>query len=110
TKSGTITVTGTVAVDPKNGDKGDIKATLVFKDGVLVTASTKVDLTPGMRPRCQATKLLDPDPLVRGMAEDAIRMMGSSAKPYLAEQRAKASAELRAAIDRVWARIVAEGR
>src|SRR6185295_8902288 len=110
TKSGTITANGTVSVDPKNGDKGDIKATLTFKDGVLATAETKVNLTPGMRPRCQATRLLDADPIVRGMAEDSIRMMGSTAKPYLDEQRAKASAQLRAAIDRAWAKIVAEGR
>src|SRR5438132_1542 len=74
-----ITANGTVTVDPKNGDKGDIKATLTFKDGVLTTAETKVSLTPGMRPRCQATKLLDPDPIVRGMAEDSIRMMGTTA-------------------------------
>jgi len=39
-------------------------------------------------------------PIIRGMAEDSIRMMGSSCKPYLDEQRAKANAELREAIDR----------
>src|SRR5207302_4882506 len=37
-KGATITAIGTVTVDPKNGDKGDIKATLTFKDGTLATA------------------------------------------------------------------------
>jgi hypothetical protein len=107
---GTVTGSGQAPVDPKGGDKGEIKATLTFKDGKLSAADTKVNLTPGPRPICQATKLLDPDPIVRRMAEDAIRVMGSAAKPYLDEQRAKASAELRDAIDRVWAQIVKEGR
>jgi hypothetical protein len=106
----TITGAGQAPVDPQGGNKGEIKATLTFKDGKLATADTKVDLKPGARPICQATKLLDQDPIVRGMAEQAIRVMGSSAKPYLDEQRAKASAQLREAIDRVWARIVEEGR
>jgi hypothetical protein len=44
------------------------------------------------------------------MAEQSIRVMGSAAKPYLDEQRAKAPRELCAAIDRVWAQIIAEGR
>jgi hypothetical protein len=107
---GTVTVTGSAPVDPKNGDKGQIMAALSFKDGKMLEAATDVKLSPGPRPRCQATKLLDPDPIVRQMAEDSIRVMGSAAKPYLDEQRAKASAELREAIDRVWKRIVEEGR
>lgn len=101
---------GSAAVDPQGGNKGEVKAALTFKDGKLASAETKANLTPGVRPICQATKLLDPDPIVRGMAEQSIRVMGSAAKPYLDEQRAKASAEVRAAIDRVWAKIVAEGR
>jgi hypothetical protein len=106
----TITANGEAPVDPKGGDKGEIKATLTFKDGKLASADTKANLTPGVRPICQATKLLDPDPIVRRMAEDSIRVMGSAAKPYLDEQRAKASPELREAIDRIWERIVKEGR
>jgi hypothetical protein len=105
-----VTVTGTAPVDQKNGDKGQIMAALSFKDGKMLEAATDVKLSPGPRPICQATKLLDPDPIVRRMAEDSIRMMGSRAKPYLDEQRAKASAELREAIDRVWKRILEEGR
>lgn len=101
---------GTAAVDPQGGNKGEIKATLTFKDGKPATVETTVKLLPGPRPICQATKLLDPDPIVRRMAEDAILVMGSAAKPYLDEQRAKATAELRGAIDRIRARIVAEDR
>lgn len=109
-KDGVITATGAAPVDPAGGNKGEVKATLTFKDGKLAKADTKANLTPGVRPICQATKLLDPDPIVRGMAEQCIRVMGSAAKPYLDDQRAKASPELKAAIDRIWARIVKEGR
>jgi hypothetical protein len=107
---GELVSAATASPDPSNGDKGEVKATIGFKDGKLASTSTKQNLMAGLRPRCQATKLLDPDPIVRGMAEDAIRFMGRSAKPYLDEQRAKASAELREAIDRAWRRIVEEGR
>jgi hypothetical protein len=107
---GTVTGSGAAPVDGKNGDKGEVKATLTFKDGKLTTAETKANLSAGVRPICQATKLLDPDPIVRGMAEQSIRVMGSAAKPYLDEQRAKASPELKAAIDRMWAQIQKEGR
>jgi hypothetical protein len=106
----TITATGEAPVNPAGGNKGEVKAALTFKDGKLASADTKVNLKPGIRPICQATKLLDADPIVRGMAEQSILVMGSAARPYLDEQRAKASPELRKAIDRVWARIVAEGR
>jgi hypothetical protein len=63
----------------------------------------------GVRPICQASKLLDPDPVVRRMAEKDILVMGRAAKEYLEEQRAKASPELKRAIDRIWQRIVEEG-
>ena len=78
-------------------------------DGVLVGVSETRDVRPGVRPICQATKLLDADPLVRRMAEQDILVMGKSAKAYLDEQRAKAKPELRAAIDHIWKRIVDEG-
>ena len=106
----TITASGEAPVDPAGGNKGEVTATLTFKDGKLAKAETKANLTPGVRPICQATKLLDPDPIVRGMAEQCIRVMGSAAKPYLDDQRAKASPELKAAIDRIWAQILKEGR
>ncbi len=107
---GTVSGSGEAPVEPQGGNKGEVKATLTFKDGKLAMAETKVDLKPGIRPICQATKLLDGDPIVRGMAEQSILVMGSAAKPYLDEQRAKASPELREAIDRIWAKIVAEKR
>lgn len=111
TKKGDTTfVTGSAPVDPQGGNKGEVKGTLTFKDGKLFSANAKADLTPGVRPICQATKLLDPDPIVRGMAEQCIRVMGSAAKPYLDEQRAKASPQLREAIDRIWAQIQKERR
>ena len=109
-KRDTITASGEAPVDPAGGNKGEVTATLTFKDGKLTKAETKANLTPGVRPICQATKLLDPDPIVRGMAEQCIRVMGSAAKPYLDDQRAKASPELKAAIDRIWERILKEGR
>ena len=63
----------------------------------------------GIRPICQATKLLDPDSIVRQMAEKDILVMGQAAKAYLDEQRAQASPELRQAIDHMWQRILQEG-
>jgi hypothetical protein len=101
---------GRARVDPAGGNKGEIKAKLTFREGRLTAAETKVTLSPGPRPICQSSKLLDADPIVRRMAEDSIRVMGSAAKPYLDEQRAQASPELRAAIDRIWERIQKEGR
>jgi hypothetical protein len=103
-------VSGKAVVEPKGGNKGEIGVTLVFDaDGKLTKADEKADLKAGVRPICQATKLLDPDPVVRRMAEKDILVMGRLAKPYLDEQRAKASPELRKAIDQVWQRIVEEG-
>jgi hypothetical protein len=104
------TMNGQAVVDPRNMDKGEIKATLKFKGGKLDTTDTKVNISAGMRPRCQATKLLDPDPIVRAIAEDSLRVMGSTAKEYLDEQYKKASPELRKAIDRIRKKIEEEGR
>lgn len=101
---------GTSKVNPQNGDKGEITTTLKFKAGKITTIESKVNVIAGMRPRCHATKLLDPDPIVRAIAEDSLRVMGSSAAGYLQEQYAKASPALREAIDRVRAKSKAEGR
>jgi hypothetical protein len=90
----------------KAGGNGDITATLFFDaEGKFTKAEYAAKLKPGPRPRCQATKLLDPDPIVRAMAEDGLLYMGSAAREYLEEQRAKAAPELQAAIDRIWRRI-----
>lgn len=70
----------------------------------------KSALRPGVRPICQATKLLDRDPIVRRMAEQDILVMGCTAKPYLDQVRAASRPKLRQAIERIWQRIVNEGR
>jgi hypothetical protein len=92
------------------GGKGELTATLTFDErGNLTKVSEESTIKPGVRPICQATKLLDEDPLVRRMAEQDILVMGQACKSYLEEQRAKASPALQQAIDRVWKRIVEEG-
>ena len=104
-------VTGKARVIPHGGNQGEISGSLTFGgSGQLLTASESANITRGMRPICQATKLLDPDPIVRRMAEDAILIMGKPAKEYLDEQRARATPALRDAIERIWQRILIEDR
>jgi hypothetical protein len=84
--------------------------TLTFgADGQLTGASYESKLRPGPRPICQATKLLDPDPIVRRMAEADLLYMGLAAREYLLDRRALAGPQLRRAIDRLWQRIEQEG-
>jgi hypothetical protein len=91
------------------GGNGDINVELTFDaDGKLTKATEKADIKPGPRPVCHATKLLDPDPVVRAIVEQDLLIMGRAAKPYLDEQRAKAAPELQEAIDRIWQRIQME--
>jgi hypothetical protein len=78
--------------------------------GSLVNILEKSVLRPGVRPICQATKLLDRDPIVRRMAEQDLLVMGRAAKPYLDQVRATARPKLQQAIDRIWQRILNEGR
>lgn len=93
------------------GGNGEVNGTLELDDaGKLTRGVVLSTLKPGIRPICQATKLLDADPIVRRMAEENLRIMGRAAGPYLDEQRAKASPELRQAIDRIWQRIVEDDR
>ena len=93
------------------GGNGEIVATLAFDGaGRLVNVSQIAHLKAGLRPICQATKLLDADPIVRRMAEQDLLILGHAAQEYLAVQRAKASPELQQAIDQIWQRIVDEGR
>jgi hypothetical protein len=110
TSDGTEELRGKVVVSPEGGNKGEIVAKLTFKKNKLVQIEEEGKLTPGMRPRCQATRLLDKDPIIRYMAEQSILIMGRACKPYLDEQRAKASPELQKAIDRIWQRILDEDR
>jgi len=92
------------------GGNGEIKATLTFDaKGRLSRVTETHKIRPGPRPICQATKLLDPDSIVRRMAEQDLLYMGLAARDYLMEQRAAASPALRQAIDRLWDRIQKEG-
>ncbi len=93
-----------------SGGKGEISVTLDFNPiGRLVRIDEKSTVKPGVRPICQATKLLDKDPIVRKMAEQDILVMGRAAKPYLDDQRAKAKPAQQKAIDRIWKRVLSEG-
>ncbi len=108
---GGLTVTGRAIVAERGGSGGEIVASLKFdKAGRLTKASEIARMKPGIRPRCQARRLLDPDPVVRRMAEDAILIMGRDAEEYLDEVRRTAGPPLRHAIDRLWERIRAEDR
>src|SRR5262249_21343694 len=58
------------------GGKGEITATLTFDEaGKLTKVDETKKVVPGVRPICQATKLLDPDELVRRMAEQDLLVM-----------------------------------
>jgi hypothetical protein len=103
----TYTVAGRAMVT--RGGNGQINTTLVFGDqGRLSDVKQDVKIRPGPRPICQATKLLDPDPIVRRMAEQDLFIMGLAARDYLMEQWGRANPELRQAIDRLWQRIRAQ--
>jgi hypothetical protein len=95
----------------QRGGNGQITVALTFADdGKLDGVDQESKLRPGPRPICQATKLLDADPIVRRMAEQDLLIMGTAAADYLAEQRARARPELQRAIDRLWRRILEDER
>ena len=75
-----------------------------------MTATETASLTRGIRPRCQATRLLDPEPIVRAMAAHDLLVMGKAVREYLDERRATAGPALLGAIDQLWQRILAEDR
>jgi hypothetical protein len=111
----TTLATGGIRVGGRNkvvsGGTGKLKVHMRFDaSGDLADVDEHRAIQAGVRPICQATKLLDADPIVRRMAERDILVMGRAAKAYLDEQRARATPELRQAIDRMWKRIVAENR
>jgi hypothetical protein len=91
------------------GGNGEIAVTLKFKDGKLAKVDETAKIHEGVRPICQATKLLDSDPIIRKMAERDILIMGPAAGDYLMEQRRQAGPELRDAIDRIWRLIQERG-
>ncbi len=93
------------------GGRGEITMLMLLDtDGRLLWVFENRHIITGPRPICQATRLLDPDPVVRRMAERDLLYLGRAAKPYLDEQRAKAGPELRQAIDRLWKRIEQQER
>ena len=93
------------------GGDGNIDVLITLGSaGSLVNILEKGAVRPGIRPICQATKLLDPDPIVRRMAEQDILVMGRAVKQYLDQVRATAQPKLQLAIDRIWQRILNEGR
>ena len=104
-------MTAVAPVVEKGGDRGKLTATLTFVPAQemgtfkLVSIVEKDTIQAGIRPICQATLLLDDNPLVRRIAERDLLVMGKSAFPYMKEQMAKASPELRKEIERVWKRI-----
>jgi hypothetical protein len=92
------------------GGNGEMDLELSFSgEGKLTAFNFQSKVRPGPRPICQATKLLDADPIVRRMAEQDLLYMGLAARDYIMEQRALAGPELRRAIDRLWHRIEKEG-
>src|SRR5262249_6693851 len=103
--------TAKAKVTVSQGGTGTLEVALKFdKDGKLTKIDETSKIKPGIRPICQATKLLDKDPVVRAMAEQCLIVMGRAAKDYLDEQKEKASPELKKEIDRVWKKIVEEDR
>jgi hypothetical protein len=102
---------GTCEVEPVGGNSGGIKVKINFTaNGDINSIESDKNIHSGIRPICQSTKLLDPDPIVRKMAEQDLLVMGRAARDYLEEQRAKASPELKHAIDEIWRRIESENR
>ncbi|MEZ0223288.1 MAG: hypothetical protein ACAH83_01950 [Alphaproteobacteria bacterium] len=109
-RSATADLTVTSQVTATRGGYGGYKATVTFGEDGKIRGTTIVDnIKAGVRPVCQATKLLDKDPIVRKIAEKDILVMGPAAKSYLDEQRTKAAPDLQREIDRVWNKIVQEG-
>jgi len=105
----TTSVRGYAAVTA--GGQGHIEMLMTLGTaGGLINIYEKFALQPGVRPICQATKLLDRDPIVRRMAEQDLLVMGRAAKPYLDQVRGTARPELQEIIDRIWKRILREGR
>lgn len=109
TENGTTDASGKFTA--LKGGNGTVMAELSFnKLGELFKLTVSGKVTAGPRPICQATKLLDKDLLVRRMAEQDLLVMGSNARSYFDFIRPQLSQELRHAADRVWQKIVDEGR
>jgi hypothetical protein len=105
------TVRVVTTVNQAGGNSGEVTSTLsIDSSGKLISANDKSTLKAGMRPICQSTKLLDPDPLVRRMAEQDLLIMGQDCFWYLDMMRAESSPELQNAIDAIKVRILKDER
>jgi len=94
--------TGKAVITPNGGNRGEIMATLHFTSaGELTSVKEERNVQEGVRPICQATRLLDSDPIVRKMAVQDLLVMGRGAMPYLRERRKTATPELVEAIDAI---------
>jgi hypothetical protein len=110
-KDGDEIVSGSLDVVPEMGNKGTLGVVMRFNAQGELTRITKDNkVIRGIRPKCQATRLLDADPQIRAICEQDILVMGRAAYEYLMEQRALANRPLRRAIDQLWQKIVEEGR
>jgi hypothetical protein len=98
---------GSLQVLPTCANGGKLTVQLHYDDeGLrLLNIEETAELLPGVRPREQARKLLDPDLAARKRAEDDLRLLGPEAFDYLMRERAAADPALRAAIDRLWIEI-----
>jgi hypothetical protein len=107
-----VELTGELQVVPEMGNKGSLEVAITFdpNTGKVTKVQETGSVQAGIRPRCQASRLLDPDPVIRAICEQDLLVMGRAAEEYLMEQRGKAGPALREAIDRVWRQIVAENR
>jgi hypothetical protein len=97
-------------VVPQRGDRGSLTVSLSFLQGKLENVRPGGKVSAGIRPRCQASRLLDPDPAIREIMRRDLIVMGRAAQFYLAEQWQQAGPKLRKEIEGVWQQILAEGR
>jgi hypothetical protein len=101
---------GAIEVVAKGGNQGKLTVAMQFVGGRLAKVTAGGKVVPGIRPRCQGSRLLDPDPVLREIMRRDILVMGSACRSYLDQVRADASPELKQAIDDIWRQIVDENR
>ncbi|MBN1696025.1 MAG: dockerin type I repeat-containing protein [Spirochaetales bacterium] len=98
-------VTGTSTVS--GGGEGYITARAVIDVlGSLMYVDEEYELIAGIRPICQSTLLLNPNTVIRTMAEQDLLVMGTCAQHYLFSWRQRLEPELQLAVERIWQRIL----
>lgn len=100
--------TGRLDALPDGGNTGALTATLFFNTPPRRLCEIRLQSTlhPGLRPVGQAKKLLNPDPVIRKIAEQDLLLMGPQTYDYLAGEWLHATPELQQAIEGVWGKIV----